>query len=61
MPFAPENYYFDQRYVKPDYSLSPGRGHHADLDIGVDVNRTSDKAFYLKKVKFKATGTFRDQ
>ncbi len=58
VPFAPENYYFDQRYVKPNYSLSPGRGHHATLVVGVDANRTSDRPFYLKKVKCKATGTF---
>ncbi|HOD14058.1 MAG TPA: hypothetical protein PLA65_11340 [Spirochaetota bacterium] len=57
-PFTPENYYFNQRYVRPYYSLSPGRGHHATLVVGVDANRTSDRPFYVKKVKCRATGTF---
>jgi hypothetical protein len=58
VPFSPENYYFDQRYVKPNYSLSPGRGHHVNLVVGIDVNRSSDRPFYVKKFKCKATGSF---
>jgi hypothetical protein len=58
VPFAPENLYFDQRYVKPGYSLSPGRGHHATLTLGVDASWSGDSAFYVKKLKCKATGTF---
>ncbi len=58
VPFTPENFYFDQRYVRPAYNLLPGKGHHADLNIGIDVTRSSDKSFYLKKLKIKAVGSF---
>jgi hypothetical protein len=58
VPFTPEDFYFDQRYVRPSYSLSPGKGHHADLSLGINVTRTSESAFYLKKFKLKAVGTF---
>ncbi len=58
VPFTPENFYFDQRYVRPEYNLLPGKGHHTDLNIGIDVHNSSDKAFYMKKLKIKATGSF---
>lgn len=58
VPFAPEDLYTGQRYVKPDYSLDPGRGHHADLNMGVDYSRSGDGNFYVKKIKVKAAGIF---
>ncbi len=58
VPFAPENLYFDRRYVRPEYNLLPGKGHHADLNIGIDVSNSSDAVFYVKKFKIKATGSF---
>lgn len=58
VPFAPEDLYSDLRYVKPDYGLFPGRGHHAELNMGIDYSRSSDEAFYVKKIKVRATGVF---
>ncbi|OHD63835.1 MAG: hypothetical protein A2176_11990 [Spirochaetes bacterium RBG_13_51_14] len=58
VPFIPEEFYFDQRYVKPSYSLSPGRGHHAAVTIGIDATTVSSKKFYLKKIKITSTGSF---
>jgi hypothetical protein len=58
VPFAPEDYYFNQRYVKPNYSLMPGKGHHADCNAGIDITNTSSDPFYLKKVKVKGAGSF---
>jgi hypothetical protein len=58
VPFAPEDYYFNQRYAKPDYSLMPGKGHHADCNAGIDISNTGNDPFYVKRVKVKAAGSF---
>ncbi|MBN2159718.1 MAG: hypothetical protein JW807_10005 [Spirochaetes bacterium] len=56
-PFAPEQLYSEQRYVKPDYGLLPGKGHHVDANIGFLLTRSSDSPFYLNKVKIKGSGS----
>ncbi len=58
IPFTPEKFYFDQRFVLPDYSLLPGKGHHVELNIGFDVSYSSESAFYLKMLKIRAMGSF---
>lgn len=58
IPFTPEDYYFDQKYVMPYYSLHPGREHKAELNFGVAYSATGSEKVYVKKVKFKATGSY---
>jgi hypothetical protein len=58
VPFTPEDFYYNQKYVKPNYSLLPGKGHHADLNMGIDLNNNSNDSFYVKKLKIKAVGSF---
>ena len=58
VPFEPEDFYFNQRYVKPNYSLLPGKGHHADINMGIDLANNSNDSFYVKKLKIKAAGSF---
>ena len=58
VPFTPENYYFDQKFVRPYYSLRPGEGHRAELSLGIDYAASGKGNFYVKKVKVKASGTY---
>ncbi|MBN1495736.1 MAG: hypothetical protein JXA07_03145 [Spirochaetes bacterium] len=58
IPFIPEDLYSGRRYVRPDYGLYPGRGHHADLNLGIDYTRSSEDHFYLKKIRVRASGSF---
>lgn len=58
VPFTPEDFYYNKRYVKPAYNLLPGKGHHAELNLGIDVSTSSDKPFYVKTFRIKATGSF---
>lgn len=58
VPFTPEQLYYDQRYVKPEYNLLPGKGHHAEYYMGFDMNINGTKPFHVKKLKIKGTGTY---
>ena len=57
-PFAPEDFYFAQKYVHPYYSLSAGKGHHADFKFGVDYTSAGKNNFYVKKIKFRLSGSY---
>lgn len=57
-PFEPENYYYGQKYMMPNYRLAPGIGHKAEAKLSVELKRNSTSAAYLSKVRFKAVGTF---
>jgi hypothetical protein len=58
IPFTPEDYYFNQKYVLPCYSLYPGKGHHVNLNVGVEYTASGKDSFYVKKIKFKASGSY---
>ncbi len=38
VPFKPEDFYFQQKYIMPNYDLPPGRVHHGDARLEVRVN-----------------------
>ncbi|HSV95422.1 MAG TPA: hypothetical protein VLM75_00660 [Spirochaetota bacterium] len=38
IPFRPEEFYLEQKYIMPTYDLPPGRVHHGDARLEVRVN-----------------------
>ncbi len=38
VPFEPEVFYLEKKYIRPDFDLPPARVHHGDLKIDVRAN-----------------------
>ncbi|HDP80438.1 MAG TPA: hypothetical protein ENN21_06300 [Spirochaetes bacterium] len=38
VPFKPEEFYLEQKYILPDFDLPPARVHHGDLKVDVRAN-----------------------
>lgn len=37
-PFDPEDFYLEQKYIKPTYNLPPGKVHHGDVKVDFRMN-----------------------
>lgn len=57
-PFRPEKYYWDERFVMPDYRLKPGRGHRAEAAAGLNVSREGSGKAYFSGLRMKVSGSF---
>ncbi|HPI88154.1 MAG TPA: hypothetical protein PK859_02495 [Spirochaetota bacterium] len=60
VPFKPEEVYFEKKFIDPDYHLRPGKAHHVNFKSSFDFKFSSEKAFYLKMLKFKTVFDFED-
>lgn len=48
VPFKPEEFYMEQKYVKPDFELPPGRVHHGEAKVDFNINASfSAKAIVI--------------
>ena len=59
VPFKPEEYY-EQKYIKPEYDLSPGNAHHVSFKSMFNFKFSSEKKSYLKTIKFKTNLDFEE-
>ncbi len=57
-PFAPENVYFEQKYVYPAGGLPAAKIHIGALDTSFDISFKKKTSFYLKKFKLKLEGAW---
>ncbi|MBN2079198.1 MAG: hypothetical protein JW838_09545 [Spirochaetes bacterium] len=57
-PFRPEKYYWDERFVLPNYRLKPGRGHRTEAAVGLDVSREGTGKAYFRSLRMKISGSF---
>lgn len=40
VPFQPEEFYLEQKYIKPTYNLPPAEVHHSDVKVDFKANNT---------------------
>ncbi len=57
-PFKPEELYFDQKHVLPNYRMPPDRVHNARLKYVFQVRNKKEKNFYVQNFMLKGTGDF---
>jgi hypothetical protein len=60
IPFKPEELYFEQKFVDPDYELPPGKAHHLTFKGSLDFKFSSENKAYLKLIKVKVAADFED-
>ncbi len=58
VPFNPEDFSFDQKYISPNYELHPGREHNVNLKGELDLRFDSKSSFYVKQMRLKGKGSY---
>jgi hypothetical protein len=58
VPFNPEDFYFEQKYISPNYELLPGKEHNVNLKGELDFRFESKSNFSVKQVRLKGKGSY---
>ena len=56
IPFTPEDFYFEKKYIRPSYNLPPAKVHHAEIRSGVEFSFGKGSGFSVNKVRLRGSG-----
>ncbi len=60
IPFNPEDFYFEHKYISPNYELMPARVRNIDLKGEFDFRFNSKSNFYVKHFRLKGVASYKD-